>query len=57
MDLLSLRLVGVVGARVSMRSSYAHQEPALAWIKIQALTVASPMLLATEVSCYFQILN
>jgi len=32
MDLLSLRLVGAVGARINVRGSYSQQGPAVAWI-------------------------
>ena len=35
MDLLSLRLAGEVGARINVRSSYAHRGPAVAWISTQ----------------------
>jgi len=49
MGLLSLRLVGAVGARTYLRSSYSQRGPTVAWIRTQVLAVASP-LLTTELS-------
>ena len=43
-DLLSLRLVRVVRARINVRSSYLQRGPAVAWIQTKVFTVVSPVL-------------
>jgi len=45
MDILTTRLVDVVGARIDVRSSYLQQWPTVAWIRVKALKIASPVLL------------
>jgi len=50
MDLLSLRLVGVVGAKINVRSLLSQQGIVVYWIQIQVFMVASPALLTTELS-------
>ena len=44
-DLLSQRLIGAVGARINVRSSYSQWWPAANWIQTEVLAVASPALL------------
>ena len=53
-DLLSLRLVGEVGGRINVRSSYPRRGPAGAEILTQGPIVASPALLLTELVSYTQ---
>jgi len=50
MDLLGLRIVGVVGTRINVKISYAQRGPSMAWLQAQVLMVASPALLTTELS-------
>ena len=50
--LLSLRLVGGVGARMNVRSSYSQRWPAVARIRTQVLTVASPAFLMIDLPRY-----
>jgi len=49
-DLLSLRLVGAVGARINVTSSHSQCGPAMACIRSHVLTIASPDLLTSELS-------
>jgi len=49
-DLLSLRLVWVVGTRTNVRSSYLQRGPTVAWTQVR--TVATSALLTTELSHY-----
>jgi len=48
MDLLSLMLVGGVGAKINVRSSFPQRVPTLAWFQTQVLMV----ILITELSHY-----
>ena len=43
MDLLSLRLVGEVGARITVRRSYSQRWPTATCIRTKVLTVSNPV--------------
>lgn len=48
-NLLSLRLVRAVGARINVGSPHAQWSPILTWIQTQVLTIANPLLLLVPV--------
>ena len=55
-DVLSPRLVGLVEARIIVRSSYLQQLVTVAWIWTRVLTVANPGLFTTGLSHYPDVL-